>query len=147
MKRFVLLLALVASVWADGAHHHHAPAEAGPTAPHHGGPPPTSSYAESPPVPASSYGAPEHTAGGDQQGYYYYYYPVQDHKTKGLFDLKKDNDLLFIIVISLLIVGAIVLGLSYIGVNKARTFDPIHVSYQDMYDVARKVYQALSKKY
>lgn len=158
MKRLLLLLALVASVYADGAHLHHAATDGGASSSSTTSPPAvplTSQYAEPPdaprpsdvPSPASSFGAPQPTAAVDQQGYYYYYYPVQEEKTKGIFDFKKDTDILFVVIIGVVIVGALLLAISFFDATRARTFDPIHISYEDMYDVAKKVYQAISKKY
>nr|XP_027216075.1 serine/arginine repetitive matrix protein 1-like [Penaeus vannamei] len=108
--------------------HHAAPAPAAPV--NHGSysPPP-------PPAPAQ-----------DQQGYYYYYYPVQDEKTTGLFDFKK-YDVATIVIVGIVVVGVVLLGLSLFTVTTGRSFEPITMSYDQMYDVAKTVYDALQKEY
>ncbi|XP_045615612.2 uncharacterized protein [Procambarus clarkii] len=103
-------------------------------------------------APASSYGGPQPatsqpSASLDQQGYYYYYYPVQEEDKKGVFDFQEDSDLLLLVTVGVVVVGALLVAVSYFDTTYARTLDPIRVSYDDMYDVAKKVFRALNKKY
>ncbi|XP_047490933.1 uncharacterized protein LOC125040424 [Penaeus chinensis] len=158
MKTIVLLVALAAYVAADGAHHgadhghghqaHHAPAAPiAPAAPkpaaHHA--PVHHAPAPAAPVNHGSYSAPAAPA-QDQQGYYYYYYPVQDEKTTGLFDFKK-YDVATIVIVGIVVVGVALLGLSLFTVTTGRSIEPITMSYDQMYDVAMTVYDALKKEY
>ncbi|XP_053633981.2 uncharacterized protein [Cherax quadricarinatus] len=159
MKTLVLLLALVACVCSEGTHYQGVAAStsrksvdksysypdpvARPSAP-------TYSEPAAPPRPASAYSAEQASqsppASFDPQGYYYYYYPVQEQKEKGLFELK-DSDLLLVVIVGMVVVGGLLVALTYFDTSEGRRLDPIRVSYDDIYDVAKTVYKAISKKY
>ncbi|KAG7156306.1 hypothetical protein Hamer_G006032, partial [Homarus americanus] len=158
--RFVLVLAVVASVLGDSLHHHHYTsadvntAATPDTRAVHSYPEPVAGPrpAPSPAAPSPTYSAPRPTAphptaSVDQQGYYYYYYPIQEQKNKGLFDFKKDDDLLIVIISGVVVVGALLVAISFFDKTDARTFDPIHIPYEEMYGVAKKVYEAIQHQF
>lgn len=102
--------------------------------------------APSPETPTHSHTYASHTAGGpsEEEGYYYYYYPVQQDKTKGLFDFKNDSDLISLIIVGVLLVGGLLVALSYYQPEDARN---LQISTHDMYNLASQVYKAISKTY
>lgn len=99
---------------------------------------------QTPETPVQTYD--HHTAGGPsaEEGYYYYYYPVQQDKTKGLLDFKNDSDLISLIIVGVLLVGGLLVAISYYQPEEARNFE---ISTHDVYHLASQVYKAINKIY
>ncbi|MPC08077.1 uncharacterized protein LOC123508898 [Portunus trituberculatus] len=139
----VLAACVVACVRGDVSH----------TPPSQSASPPPGNYPQTAPAPgpapSTNAATPAHSYPDPQQGAVYedyvYYYPVQQDKKKGgMFDFKKDSDLVSFIIVGVLLVGGLLVVLAYMQPEDART---LQVSYHDMYHLASQVYQAISKTY
>lgn len=145
----VLMAGVIACVSGDVSLHASPPPSA-PSAPQpakyaQAAPNPAPAPAPNPEAPATHTYA-SHTAGGpsEEEGYYYYYYPVQQDKTKGLFDFKSDSDLISLIIVGVLLVGGLLVAISYYQPEDARN---LQISTHDVYQLASQVYRAISKTY
>lgn len=155
MQRFLaamLVAGIIGCVSGDVGHASPPPsASPAPQSHKYGQPAPAPAPAPSPnpATPTQTYGDPQAAAAegpsAEEQGYYYYYYPVQEDKKKGgLFDYKHDSGLMSLIIVGVLLVGGLLVALSYIQPEDART---LQVSYRDVYEMASQVYKAISKTY
>lgn len=151
MFRFVatvLIAGVIACVCGDVSLHASPPPSASPapqaTKYSQAAPNPAPAPAPSPEAQAQTYA--DHTAGGPsaEEGYYYYYYPVQQDKTKGLFDFKNDSDLISLIIVGVLLVGGLLVALSYYQAEDARN---LQISTHDVFHLASQVYKAIRKTY
>ena len=151
-----LLMAMLISgvlAYASGATNNVPPPPSATPQPPKYAPPPHAQDSAPSPIPATPTYAyvdpqthgPSANPTSEEEGYYYYYYPVQQDKKKGgLFDMKHDNDIISLVIVGVLLVGGLLLALSYYQPEDART---LQVSYHDMYNLASKVYQAINKIY